>query len=149
VIRQHWQTFKKHIPKKDWEDFLRTCAQIDPKEDACSASTRMNLRKVVFRILEPVRIRLNDYGRIVEYTWFDLSNHVDNIKLHEFIVMPKHVHGIIEIVGLKRAGLEPAPTDPMYVFYDDSNPIHALKTKLLAEVVRKLNTFSAIRINQL
>jgi hypothetical protein len=29
VIRQHWQTFKKHISVKDWEDFLRTCAQIE------------------------------------------------------------------------------------------------------------------------
>ena len=43
-------------------------------------------------------MRLNDFGRIVQYTWFDLVNHVDNIKLHEFIVMPNHVHGIIEIV---------------------------------------------------
>lgn len=51
VIRQHWQTFKKHISTKDWDDFLRTCAQIDPKVEAWSANTRMKLRQVVFRIL--------------------------------------------------------------------------------------------------
>jgi hypothetical protein len=51
VIRQHWQTFKKNISVKDWEDFLRTCAQINPKVDAWSANTRIKLRQVVFRIL--------------------------------------------------------------------------------------------------
>jgi hypothetical protein len=51
VIRQHWETFTKHISLNDWEDFLRTCAQIDPKVDAWSANTRMKLRQVVFRIL--------------------------------------------------------------------------------------------------
>jgi hypothetical protein len=51
VIRQYWQTFKKHISGKDFEDFLRTCAQIEPKIDAWSAKTRMKLRQVVFRIL--------------------------------------------------------------------------------------------------
>jgi putative transposase len=41
-------------------------------------------------------------------TWFDLVNHVDNIKLHEFIVMPNHVHGIIEIVTKSVGGYKPA-----------------------------------------
>jgi hypothetical protein len=44
VIRQHWQTFTKHISVKDWDDFLKTCAQIDPKAEAWSANTRMKLR---------------------------------------------------------------------------------------------------------
>lgn len=56
------------------------------------------------------KIRKNDFGKTVEYTWFDLVNHIDNIKLHEFIVMPNHIHGIIEIIDDIRAGLEPAPT---------------------------------------
>ena len=80
------------------------------------------------------QIRLNDLGRIVEYTWFDLVNHIGNIKLHEFIVMPNHIHGIIEIIADIRAGLEPAPTGKMKPF---------------SEIVRQLKTFSARRINQL
>ena len=44
-----------------------------------------------------VNMKLNDFGRIVEHTWFDLVNHVRNIKLHAFIVMPNHIHGLIEI----------------------------------------------------
>jgi hypothetical protein len=51
VIRQYWQAFKQHISGKDFEDFLRTCALIEPKIDAWSAKTGIKLRQVVFRIL--------------------------------------------------------------------------------------------------
>jgi len=71
----------------------------------------------------------NEYGQIVEDTWFDLVNHVFNIKLHEFIVMPNHIHGIIEIHTI--------------------HPIANNSGHSLAEVVRQLKTFSAKRINQM
>lgn len=67
---------------------------------------------------------LNDYGQVVENAWFDLPNHVSNINLHEFCVMPNHIHGIIEIV-------------------DNSSSVP------LSEIVRQFKTFSARRINLL
>ena len=51
---------------------------------------------------------LNAVGMVAENTWFDLVNHVSNITLHEFVVMPNHVHGIIEINQSVRAGSKPA-----------------------------------------
>jgi REP element-mobilizing transposase RayT len=103
-------------------------------------------------------MRLNEAGMITENTWLDLVNHISNIELHEFIVMPNHFHGIIEIrnqfvrAGSKpalqftqfpsdkllswRAGLEPARTEPVRT---DKN---------LSEIVRQFKTFSARRINQ-
>jgi len=83
--------------------------------------------------LATVKMEINDWGRIVQNTWFDLVNHIDNIKLHEFIVMPNHLHGIIEIIDNMRAGSDPAPTR---------------KTKSLSEIVRQLKTFSARRVNK-
>ena len=82
---------------------------------------------------------LNEAGRIVEWTWYDLSNHVDDIELDEFVVMPNHVHGIIiihdnRIVG---AGSEPAPTEPA-----------PTKRHGLPEIIRQFKTFSGKRINQ-
>ena len=81
---------------------------------------------------------LNEWGKIVETTWFDLINHNSNISLDCFVVMPDHVHGIINIVGAGskpapnglRAGLEPAPTK-------------------LSEIIRQFKTFSAKRINKI
>jgi REP element-mobilizing transposase RayT len=98
---------------------------------------------------------LNEYGKMVEYTWHDLPNHNPNIQLGAYCTMPNHVHGIIEIIpvgadsqsaqiypdsgkikredsdsaNIKKAGLEPAPTN-------------------LSEIIRQFKTFSARRINK-
>ncbi len=40
---------------------------------------------------------LNDAGKIADACWKEIPNHFPNVVLHEFIVMPNHVHGIIEI----------------------------------------------------
>jgi hypothetical protein len=39
----------------------------------------------------------NDPGRMVESEWMALKNRFPNIELHEWVVMPNHFHGIIEI----------------------------------------------------
>jgi REP element-mobilizing transposase RayT len=94
---------------------------------------------------KPAHFRPNQYAAIVKKTWFDLPNHNHNIKLDEFIVMPNHIHGIIQIVGepprigsKQLAGLEPAPT---------AEPTRMAMPVGLPEIVRQLKTFSAKRIN--
>ncbi|MFC3811332.1 hypothetical protein [Lacihabitans lacunae] len=42
---------------------------------------------------------LNDPGNMLETEWKKLKTRFPNIKLHEFIVMPNHFHGILEIVS--------------------------------------------------
>lgn len=94
-------------------------------------------REYLFGEIINNEMRLNEFGQIVQSTWFDLVNHVDDIELGEFVVMPNHMHGIIIIVG---AGSEPAPTEPA--------PMNAIpKQTPLFEIVRQLKTFSARRIN--
>lgn len=86
-------------------------------------------------------MKLNEYGKIVEYTWNDLINHNQHIQLDNYIVMPNHVHGIIIIyqdgANMVGAGSEPAPTKT--------------KTKHhgLTEIIRQFKTFSALRINKI
>lgn len=54
-------------------------------------------REYIFGDIVDRKMRLNEAGRIVEWTWHDLPNHVANMELDAFIVMPNHVHGIIVI----------------------------------------------------
>ena len=42
---------------------------------------------------------LNDIGKIVEKCWLEIVQHYPNAVLHEYIVMPNHVHGIIELTN--------------------------------------------------
>jgi REP element-mobilizing transposase RayT len=81
-------------------------------------------------------IALNDYGRIVWECWLALPDHYSCCRLHEFVIMPNHVHGIIEItVGFNvGAGLRPARSSP-----------HPAS---LSEIIRAFKAFSARTINQ-
>jgi putative transposase len=40
---------------------------------------------------------LNDYGRIAENCWREVSIHYQNVEIDEFTIMPNHIHGIIKI----------------------------------------------------
>jgi len=40
---------------------------------------------------------LNEYGKIVEKYWFEITQHYPDCILHEFVIMPNHLHGIIEL----------------------------------------------------
>jgi putative transposase len=77
------------------------------------------------------QMELNGYGRIVRECWLALTGHYPCCRLHEFVIMPNHIHGIIEIVG---AGLRPARSS--------SHPAS------LSEIIRAFKTFSARKINQ-
>ena len=37
-------------------------------------------------------------GKMIEKYWLELENKFENVKLHNFVVMPNHFHGILEIV---------------------------------------------------
>jgi putative transposase len=52
----------------------------------------------------PPKMILNDAGKIANECWLEIPAHFPNVKLHEFIIMPNHVHGIIEITYNDSAG---------------------------------------------
>jgi REP element-mobilizing transposase RayT len=78
----------------------------------------------------------NGYGEIVAACWDDLPNHYSHVELDAFVVMPNHVHGIINLLHQADvgAGFKPAPTPRLR---------HGLP-----EIVRAFKTFSSRRINQ-
>ncbi len=40
---------------------------------------------------------LNRMGEIAKECWLEIPRHYQNVVLHEFVIMPNHIHGIIEI----------------------------------------------------
>jgi putative transposase len=62
----------------------------------------------MFGRVEQKRVVFSPLGRIVEEAWTALPSRHDDIRLHEHMVMPNHVHGIIEIVSESQA-LRAAP----------------------------------------
>ncbi len=48
---------------------------------------------------------LNDSGKMVETEWLKLMERFPNIELYEFVVMPNHFHGILQIVDTSLMGI--------------------------------------------
>lgn len=55
-------------------------------------------RTHLFGKIENREMILNDAGKMIQTEWINLKTRFPNIELHEFVVMPDHFHGILEIV---------------------------------------------------
>lgn len=56
-------------------------------------------KKHLFSEIIAGNVKLNRYGEVVQYNWFDLNRRYSYLHLDAFIVMPNHVHGIILLIG--------------------------------------------------
>lgn len=56
-------------------------------------------RLCLFGSVQNGEMVLNEIGQYVEKCWLEISTHFPNTVLHEYMIMPNHVHGIVEIVG--------------------------------------------------
>ncbi len=74
---------------------------------------------------------LNDFGEITQQVLLNLPNHYNNINIDTFVIMPNHVHVIVEINDNVGTGFKPVPT-----------------THGLSEIIRGFKTFSSRKMNE-
>ena len=56
-------------------------------------------RACLFGEIENGEMILNDAGKMIDTEWMHLKKRFPNIQLHAFVIMPNHLHGILEIVS--------------------------------------------------
>lgn len=49
-----------------------------------------------FGEIENGEMKLNESGKIAKECWENIPEHFPHTRLYEFVIMPNHVHGIIE-----------------------------------------------------
>ncbi len=54
-------------------------------------------RGMFFGEIKNGKMKLSNTGIIAEKFWQQIHNHFSFVNLHEFVIMPNHIHGIIEI----------------------------------------------------
>ena len=54
-------------------------------------------RECLFGEVKDEAIFLNEYGKVAKLFWDKLESKFSNVKADAFVVMPNHIHGIIEI----------------------------------------------------
>jgi REP element-mobilizing transposase RayT len=50
-----------------------------------------------FGKIENDKMILNDAGNIAQQCWLNIPQHFPHAELHEYVVMPNHIHGIIAL----------------------------------------------------
>ena len=53
----------------------------------------------IFGDVENNKMILSDIGKLANQCWLNIPQHFPNVLLHEYVVMPNHIHGIIEITN--------------------------------------------------
>lgn len=56
--------------------------------------------KSFFGNIENEKMVLSELGKIVKNEWFKTREIRKNVKLDEFVVMPNHIHGIIQVLNM-------------------------------------------------
>jgi len=56
-------------------------------------------RKSIFGEIFNGEMNLNQAGKIVKQTWQNIPMHFSNTSCEIFVVMPNHIHGIIDIIN--------------------------------------------------
>lgn len=96
----------------------------------------------LFGEIENNMIKLNHVGKIVAFTLNDLPNH-NNINLHQYIIMPNHIHAIIEIPNRRERSVTVLQIESATI--KESRNFHGG----IPEIIRQFKTFSSKRINSI
>lgn len=63
-------------------------------------------RACLFGNITEEKMILNDAGKVANECWLQIPEHFPNTILHEHIVMPNHVRGIIELDDTGNVGVQ-------------------------------------------
>ena len=104
-------------------------------------------RAYLFGKIVDGKMILNDAGLQAETCWQDIPNHFPNAVLHEYIIMPNHIHGIIEFVGANQYSPNnnsPNNGSPNQTFSDNGNDVENNDKAKDLELVNGTKNFSPL-----
>ena len=57
-----------------------------------------DFKRCIFGAVESEKVQLSTLGRIAQESWMAIPSRFARVQLHAWMVMPNHVHGILEIL---------------------------------------------------
>ena len=96
-----------------------------------------------FGFVKNGKMILNDYGQIAKQQWYWLKQQYPYVILHSFVVMPNHIHGIIEI----NRSVVPAGTGRDAVGTGRDLSLQRYKIKSLSELMGAYKTTVSKKIH--
>jgi len=96
-----------------------------------------------FGVIKNKEMLLNEHGRIVLQQWKWLEERYPYVKLHAFVVMPDHFHGIIQITNYESKKLDNLDLNKN----ENCAPEKPIKIKSLSELIGAFKTTSSKQIH--
>jgi putative transposase len=93
----HMSDFKPHQNRKS----LRLPNYEYTQEGAYFITILTVNRECLFGDVVQGEIRLNPIGNIVKDVWQSIPIHFPQASVDDFVIMPNHIHGIINLVGAR------------------------------------------------
>lgn len=93
-----------------------------------------NNKKYSFSKIINSHIELNEIGRIIDNSWKWIMNRYDHVQIDEYIIMPDHFHGIVQLLPES----EPDGRD---------RPLQSRKRKPIPEIIGAFKTISSKQIH--
>ena len=93
-------------------------------------------------------MKLNEFGGIVKDEW-EMSEKIrDEIKLHEYVIMPNHFHAIVEIVPVGANGRSPVHCDmPVYCDTPQMCKMPKMQSKSIGSLIAGYKSSVTTKIN--
>jgi putative transposase len=93
------------------------------------------------------KAELSEMGIIADKCWKEIPDHFQNVSLDYFVLMPNHIHGIINIVGAKHSHFKPinnvsdlsANALPLRLHGTSPNSLGAIIQNFKSIATRKIN----------
>ena len=120
-------------PKKHHRDSIRLKGHNYYSEGFYFITICTEGRKCLFGTIVNGKMVLNDYGKIVDNEWKNtIKIRNDDVVLHEYIIMPNHIHAIIQI----RRGVSHTPNEISHTPNEVSHTPFQSPSKTLGAIVR-------------
>ena len=110
-------------------------------------------RERIFGTVEGNQIRLNKIGELVANCWLSIPKYFDIARLDEYVLMPNHFHGIINIdesYGKGEASLG-IITSPIESISGDASPLQprGTQSKSLAAIIQNFKSIITRNVNRI
>jgi REP element-mobilizing transposase RayT len=110
-------------------------------------------RMCLFGEIKDGELRQSDIGKLVYDCWLGITDHFDNTKLDEYVIMPNHLHGIIIILdpyGKGEASLD-KPTIGSAMISGDASPLQPKGTQpgSIGAIIQNFKSVTTRKVNRL
>jgi putative transposase len=94
----------------------------------------VNGRKCVFGDVHNGEMVLNEYGEMADKCWNQISQHFPHVELDECIIIPNHLHDIINITHIVGAGF-PRPDNDKGLPRPDNDKGRGNRAPTLGQII--------------